>query len=140
VSTLVDGVPDLYPRRGYEAAVTVDDLDLAAGQRALQALPQPVHDLVLVGVDAGHVHTVQLRADPESLAVPGQVGDLRRVQQGLGRDAPPVQAGPADPVLLDEHNPLAKLGRAERARIAAAAATEDHDVVGTAAFRHQNAP
>src|SRR5216683_211044 len=140
VSALVDGVADADLCRRDEASLAVDDLDLAAGERALQALPQSVDDLVLVGVDAWHVHAIERRPDPESLAVSRQVGDLRRVQERLGRDAPAVQASAADPVLLDEGDPLAKFGRAERARVAAATATEDHDVVGTAAFRHQNAP
>ena len=107
----------------------------AAGDQAGQALPQPGDDLVLVGVDAGHVDAVEGGPDAEVGALPGLVGDLGRVQQRLGRDAAAVQAGAADLVLLDQRDTLAQLGRAQRAGVAAAAAAENDDVVA-AAVRH----
>ena len=63
----------------------------------------------------------------------GLVGDLGRVQQRLGRDAAPVQAGAPDLVLLDKRDPLPQLARAQRAGVTPAAAAEDDDVVAVPA-------
>ena len=53
---------------------------------------------------------------------------LGRLEELLGRDAAPVQAGPADPALLDERD-VEPGGRAvERGRVAGRTAAEDHDV------------
>ena len=70
---------------------------------------------------------------PNVLGLARLVGDLRGVQQRLGRDAPAVQAGAADLVLLDQRDALAELGRSQRAGVAAAAAAENDDVVPVAA-------
>ena len=126
---LVHHVADGDRGRRHQPAVAVDDLDLAAGQRALQALPEPVDDLVLVAVDGGHVDAVEGGPHADGGGVPGVVGDLGRVQQRLGRDAAPVQARAADLVLLDQHHSLTELGRPQRAGIPAAAAAQDDDVV-----------
>ena len=75
------------------------------------------------------------RLDAELLALAGVVGDLGRVQQRLGRDAARVQAGAAELALLDQRDRQAELGRPERAGVAAAATTEDDDVVGALGFR-----
>ena len=68
--------------------------------------------------------------DAERRALARLVGDLGRVQQGLGGDAAAVQAGAAELVLLDQGDRLAQLGGAQRAGVTAAAAAQDDDVVG----------
>jgi len=50
---------------------------------------------------------------------------LRRVQEGLRRDAAAVQAGAAQLLLLDDRNPEAKLGSSDGADIPGGAATDD---------------
>src|SRR5262245_1848547 len=137
---LVDRVAGPDRGRRDQAAVAVDHVDLAAGDRALQALPEPVDHLVLVGVDPRHVDAVEPGPDAERLGLVRLVSDLRGVQEGLGRDAPPVQAGAADPVPLDERDALAELSRSQRAGVAATAPPENDDVVPVAAVRHRNAP
>src|SRR5215467_9217982 len=139
VRALVDRVADPDRSRRHQAAVAVDDVHLAACDRALQALPEPVDHLVLVGVDARHVDAVEPGPDAERLGLVRLVSDLRGVQKGLGRDAPPVQAGAAHLVLLDEHDAFAELGCSQRACIATAAPAENDDVVPVAAVRHWNA-
>jgi hypothetical protein len=114
---------------GDEAARPLDHVDPPAGDQAGQALPELVDHRVLVGVEGRPVDVAQGSRNAEAGPRPGLVGDLGRVQQGLGRDAPPVQAGAPDLVLLDQRDPLPQLARPQRARIAAAAAAEDDDVV-----------
>ena len=54
-----------------------------------------------------------------------RVGDLGRVQQGLGRDAADVQAGAAELALLDQADREPELGRPQRAGVAAAARAQN---------------
>ena len=46
----------------------------------------------------------KVRPDAELLALAGGVGHLGRVQQRLGGDAAPVQAGAAELALLDQRD------------------------------------
>ena len=95
--------------------------------------------LVFVGVDPAHLDALEPGPHAERFGLVRVIGDLRRVQQRLGGNAAPVQAGPADLVPLDERCPHAEFGRPERACVAAAAAAENDDVV-PAAVRHRPAP
>src|SRR4029077_13119418 len=132
----VDGVAHLDLSRRDQPPIAVDHLHLAAGQRALQALPEPVDDLVLVAVHPRHVHAVERGQDAERGAVRGVVRYFRAMQQCLGRETATVQAGAADFVLLDQRDPLAEFRGAQRAGVAAAAPAEDDKVVGPVAVRH----
>ena len=58
----------------------------------------------------------------------GDVGDLGRVQQRLGRDAADVQAGAAELVLLDQADGEAELAGAQCGGVATASAAEDDKV------------
>jgi hypothetical protein len=51
------------------------------------------------------------------------------LEQLLGGDAPDVEAGPADPALLDEGDVEPGAGAVERGGVAAGAAADDDDVV-----------
>ena len=111
---------------GGQPALALDVGDLAGGDQALEALVQARDDAVLVLVDPGDVDALEGGLDAELLALAGLVGDLARVQQGLGGDAAPVQAGAAELVLLDQGDVQAQLRPAQGRGVTAAAASEDH--------------
>ena len=98
---------------------SLDHVDAAALDQPGQPLEQAGDDAVLVGVDAGHVDAVERGADAELLGLTGLVGDLGRVQQGLGGDAADVEAGAAEVALLDETDGQPQLRRPERTGISA---------------------
>ena len=90
---------------GAERADALVGDDLAGLHEAGEALPQPVDDLLLAGLAHGEVDDGLPGLDPELLG-PGDVAvDGRRLEELLGRDAAPVQAGAADLVLLDDARP-----------------------------------
>ena len=103
-----------------ELALTLDDRDAAGLDESLEALVEAVDHAVLVGVDRRHVDALERRLHAVVLALAGGIGDLRGVQQRLGRDAARMQAGPAQLALLDQGDRLAELYGAERAGVAAA--------------------
>src|SRR5690606_22929165 len=61
--------------------------------------------------------------------------NLGRAQQRLGRDAPPVEADPAEQLALDDRGLEPELRRADRRDVAAGARSEDDDIV---LFSHWN--
>ena len=63
----------------------------------------------------------------------GGVGHLGGMQQSLGGDAPPVQAGATEFVSFDQGDPQTEFGRPQRAGITATAAAQNDDVVGRVA-------
>ena len=90
-----------------QLALALDDLDLAARDQARQALPQAGDDLVLVRVDPGHVDALEAWPGRRTPAPSRAWSAISRgVQQRLGGDAAPVQAGAADLVLLDQRDRL----------------------------------
>src|SRR5699024_12099733 len=114
---LFTGVPraiDVDTGATGERAGPFDKLDLPGLEQALETLVHAVDDAVLVLVHADHVHAVETGIDAERAGFLGGVGDLRGVQQGLRGDAPAVQAGAADLVLLDEGDGHAEFGSPER--------------------------
>ncbi len=111
---------------GGEPALALDVGDLAGGDQTLQALVQTGDHLVLVLVHARHVDALEGRLDAELLALAGLVGDLARVEQGLGGDAAVVQAGAAKLVLLDQGDVQAQLSPAQGRGVTTAATAEDH--------------
>src|SRR6185437_15255347 len=133
---LVDRVADPYAGRRLQPPGPLDRVYLAARDRGLQALPEPVHHAVLVRLDTRDVDALEGGLDADRGTVPGVVGDLGRVQQRLGRDAAAMQAGPPDLVLLDQRHALAEFGRAQRAGVPAAATAEHDDVVAADALCH----
>ena len=73
---------------------------------------------------------VGLAAVAELLAVVlDQLDQVGVGQEGLGRDAAPVQADAAQLVALDAEHALLELGGADRAGVAGGAAADHHDVV-----------
>ena len=117
----------------------VSDELIAAMRAALdQARDALNHDDVPVGAVVLHEGKIiaarhnerENHRDPtahaEVLALLGCIGNLGRVQQGLGGDATAVQAGAAELVLVDEDDGLAEFGCAQCARVTAAARSEEH--------------
>lgn len=111
---------------GGELALTLDVVHLAGCDQTLESLVQARDHAVLVLVDGGYVDALEGGLDAELLALAGLVGDLARVEQGLGGDATSVQAGAADLVLLDQGDVQAQLGPAQRRGVTATTTAEDH--------------
>ena len=111
---------------GGQRAGALDGLDPTTLERALQALPHLVDHAVLVLVQRGDLDALVGRLHAEVARVLGVLGDLGRLQDGLGGDAAPVQAGPADLGLLDQGDLEPELGGAQRDRVAAGAGAQ-HD-------------
>ncbi len=65
---------------------------------------------------------------PNSAAPPHGPQHLGGLEQLLGRDAAPVQAGAADPLLLDDGDVHAGARAVERGRVPARTATEDDEI------------
>ncbi len=54
------------------------------------------------------------------------VEELGVLEEGLGGDAAPVEAGAARPFLLDDGDFLAELGRPDRAHVTSRTAADNH--------------
>ncbi len=119
----LDGVPVA------QAPAALHDLDLVLLHQELDALVQLVHHPVPPRRDGLVVVGDLVGVDAEFLATGGDaVEQLRGLEQDLGRDAADVQAGASELVGLNERHLQAELGGANRRRIAAHAATQDHEV------------
>jgi len=124
-----DGVvADLHGGGGGQAAGALDGRDAARLQQALQAFVLAGDDALAVLRHSRDVDALELGGDPELRRLAGEIGDLGRVQQGLGRDAADMQAGAADLVLLDETNRQTQLGGADRSGVSATPGAQ-HDKV-----------
>jgi hypothetical protein len=84
--------------------------------------------LILTGNHPGQVNSDRTDFDAELASPTGQVGDLGRVDHGLGGDTTPVQTSPTKEVLFDEDGGAVP-GGPQRQGKAGHAAT-DHDRVG----------
>ena len=118
----LDGVGrDEDPRSG-------DDADLARLDDGLEAPVELGDDGALVPQDLAPVDGRLAGEDPEVPRRADVVHDLGGMQEGLGRDAAPVQAGPTDLVALDEADAQTELGGAQGAGVAGVAAAEDRHI------------
>ena len=101
-------------------------------EEALDALRQSGDDLVLARVDGGDVER-RLRVGNRDAPVGRVLDDLQGVrvlEERLGRDAPPDQAGPTERLLpLDDGGLETELGGADSGHIAAGAGANHHEVV-----------
>ena len=99
--------------------------------KALDPLGEARHDLVLAGVDGGHIERGRDAAQANA-PVGGVLHDLegvRVLEQRLGRDAAPEQAGAAQSLLTFHDGRLeAQLRRADGRHVAAGAGA-NHDEV-----------
>jgi len=124
-----------------QASLALDHGDAAALDQPGEPLEEAGDDAVLVLVDAAHVDALERGVDAELLGLARGVGHLGRVQEGLGRDAPDVQARPAELALLDERHGEAELRGPQGTGVAAAPCSEDHHIeVADAVVRHPSPP
>ena len=101
---------------GAERARAVVGDDLAALHQPVRPLQRVVDDLLLAGLADREVDDRLAGFDAELLGA-GDVAERRgRLEELLGRDAPAVQAGAADLVLLDHGDREARRSR-RRARL-----------------------
>ena len=135
-----DPITDGDRGRRRQPSGALHERDVVRLHQTLQTLVEPPDDTVLVSVDPGHLDRLQRGVHTELGALACTVGDLRCVQQGLGRDTAAVQAGAADLVLLDQRHPHTELGGTERARVTTTAAAEDHEVEVVSASADMYAP
>ena len=89
---------------------------------------RPVDHLLLAGLRAREVERRDAGVDAEVGGALDGAQHLGRLEELLGRDAPAVQAGAADPALLDQGDVQPGRRSVERGRVAGRPSTEDHDV------------
>ena len=122
--------PSTTSTRWSALSVPVPDQggDLAALEQPGQALVELAHDGVLAVLAHGEVDRHPGHVDAELLGALDRPVDRGRLEELLGRDAAPVQAGAADLVPLDDGDGEARGGAVERGGVAAGT-TADHDDV-----------
>ena len=104
------------PAVGLEHAGAGDDRDLAALQQRLEPGREPVDDASACGSATSRARSAGAEVStPNSAAAAHRAQHLGGLQQLLGRDAAPVQARAADPLLLDDGDVHARAAR-RRAR------------------------
>src|SRR5690606_15009476 len=118
-----DGAP------GVEPPVAVVDGDLAPLQQRGDAGDELVDDGLLALLGGRPVDLGRAGADAEVAGRGHGAVDVRGLEQLLGGDAPHVEAGAAEPALLDECDLEPGAGAVERGRVAAGAAADGDDVV-----------
>ena len=124
-----DGVAaDLDGCGGDEPALTLDHGDAAGLDEALESLVLARDDLLAIRGDRRDVDAGQRRVHAVLRRLARDIRYLGRVQERLGRDAPDVEAGAAQLVLLDEADGQAELAGTKRSRIPATSAAEDDKV------------
>ena len=113
-------------------AVPLIQVDLVLLEQKLDALGQAADDFVFARVHLRHVDRGRAGRDRHSPLF-GVLDDLQRVrvlEQRLGRNASPDQAGAAERLLLlDDSDFLSKLRGADRGDIAASTCANHDDVV-----------
>src|SRR3954471_2712490 len=98
----------------HQPAFAADHLDAASGHQAGQSLVQPADHSLRVADNLGEVDLFDARVDAELRSGPSRVCYLRGMQDRLGRNASPMQAGTTDLVLLDQADAQPQLGCPER--------------------------
>ncbi len=106
-------------------------VDLVLAQQESHALDVAVDRLVLETEHGGQIERGCADLDAHAgEGMPGLVEPLRRMQQGLGGNAPDVEAGAAEGLFLLDHGHFhAELGRPDGAHIASGAGADDDEIV-----------
>ena len=132
VSVCFSPVGDLDLAVAGKPAAALDPVDLVLLEQQLDAAGQPLDDLVLARVHLRHVDADRRLADRQAPLLP-VLRDLQRVrvlEQRLGRDAAPVEAGAAEHRRpFDDRGLEPELRGADRGDIAAGAGADHDDVV-----------
>ncbi len=124
-------VADLHRVRPLERAEALEPFDLVLLEQELDAAREAIHGRILGFVHRGEVDldTTGLHAPLGERSVSRFLEQLRRVEQGLRRDAPDVEAGAAERLAALRTGGLeAKLRGADRGDIAARAAADHQHV------------
>ena len=132
----VRGFDEALVLTGHRDAVRTGESPAPAHQRdrvlleqGLHALAEPVGGLAAVVDGLAVVESQLARDDAEGLAVIAQrIDQLGAREQRLRRNAAPVQAHAAGPVLLDHGNALPELRGADRGDVAARSGTDDREI------------
>ena len=111
VVVAVRGPATVTVRSGPSVPTPSYDGDLPALDQPGQALPQVLDDLLLAALADREVDRRRAGVDAEVLGVGDVAVDRRGLEERLGRDAPPVQAGAPDLVLLDQRHRHARRTR-----------------------------
>src|SRR5262249_60698509 len=97
---------------GHEVHLVLPDEELGGLGHAVGDLPTPAVGDAVVGPEV-------LDADAKVGSTLEELQDLRVTQEGLGRDAPPVETDPTRPVGLDHGHRLSQLSGPDRRDVAA---------------------
>ena len=120
---------DLQRVRAREAPATLHDLDADALHEAAETLHDAVHDALAVGLHLLEVERDAIDLDAERREPLARLVEaVRRLHEGLRRDAADVQAGAPHGAFLDAHDRGAELHRPDRRRIAAGACAEHREI------------
>ena len=110
----------------------MDPVDLVLLEEKLDALRQAADDLVLARMHQAHVdgRSAVWQGDAPVAGAFYDLEGVRVLEQCLGWNTPPDQAGAAERLLLlDDHNLLPELGRTNRGDIATGTRTDDDDII-----------
>ena len=110
--------------------MSFDHLDAVLAHQHADALDQPSGYLTAAVHRRAVVSLEPCDGEAELLATPQQGDDLGVAQERLGRNAPPVEAHPAQVFLLDQGDLQPQLGSADGGHVAARPRADDGDVVG----------
>ena len=112
-----------------DLAAALHDRDVAPFQQGLETRGEPVDDLLFAHLGSTQIeHRIAVDVDAEFGRVAHRAQHVRRLQQLLGRDAPPVQARATDAPFFDERDVQPRGGAVERGGIAGRSSAEDHNV------------
>ena len=113
---------------GFEATGPGDGFDLALLDQPGQPLVQLIDHLLLAALGHRPVDLGSIGGDTKGPSAEHGLMDVGGLEQFLGRDAPAVQAGAADLLLLHHGDPQTGAGAVERSAVAPGASTDDHHI------------
>ncbi len=115
---------------GLDLRPADDVIDLVLLEQVLDAVGHLVRDAAAALHHLGEIEA-DLTLDRQAvvLDVTEELLVLGALEQRLGRDAAPVEAGAAGAFHLDAHHFFPELGRADRSDITRRAATDDNEIV-----------
>ena len=129
-------VADLHEVALGEHAGALHDRDLLLLQQAREALPEVVDHRLLAGLADREVDRRLARLDAELRRLGDRAERVRRLQELLGRDAAPVEAGAANLVLLDHRSGEAGRAGVERRSVATRPTADDHEIEVLGRWNH----
>jgi len=105
-------------------------IDFLALEKILDALGHGIGHRAAAAHDLGEIEfDLALQGKAVVAEMPDEMLDLRALEQRLGRDAAPVEAGAPGAFHFDAHHFFPELGRANRPDITRRAAANDNEIV-----------